>query len=1211
MTAWGMEPIIEFHTNIYDTYGETNAFHITMGATENTYVDVDCGYGMVEAEIEQAFFDSETSAIRGTAITCSVSPEGMVRIYGDASKIEYLDMSGCYISNISFPSLPNLAILDMQHNELEELDLSHLTALQALYLSDNPFGKSPLVIGSNHPDLTILEISVMPSLDPNFTIRDYPKLRTFEAWGNHGLKFLDPTGCPDLLRISIDVTPVASLDVSKNPNLLILNTAETRIPALDLSNNPYLTELYCGHSGKYNNDVALTELNLGSKPYLQRLYCADNKFTSLDISGCPALVNFDCSGNNLPGINFDSNPDLYSVNISKNCMDFVTIPADRETFGEYYYSQKPFPVSRSYAVGSVIDFSAKVNRPNSETYAALFGVSESDELNPVQLDESYYTFENGKVTLLKTYTDSVYVAFANTALPEYDLKTAKFMVKAASEMGKDNVAATLGVSSSASTVEMYVGMAGATPSTPKTFSVDFGDGNPVTFTATTSDTPLVPNVTGTRKGISNYIYTPEGEDMTAFAIKDTPLLVCDFGGSRSMRQLTVTGCQTSKIGIEWNRCLEYLDLSDNYLTTVDLSTEIGGYSKNVLSHINLANNRLEELTLNDARTITYLNVSGNQLAALDINDASNLVELYAKGNLIANLDLEDTESLVKLDISDNQLTELPVPSYEVLDWLDVSGNNITIPNLPRPTVASTYYYAPQQTLVMPTKAPMVNISREWLDLDGNTTQYTWRKASDNTVLTPEQVKGDGTGRFSFVDTSVGEIYCSISHPAYPDFTEKPILTTNVLAAEMPSNIFATFTTEEATDGTIILRAVVPDNAKPTDVITEEVYIDWSGNGDLEQYVLGRDYITFPVTTTSGAEVKCYSYKDEDCLAVFSLNAGKLAAMDASKMKTLTCFSVTDGGLTEDNIVFPASPDLYELIMSGNNFNGVIGKQYPKLYMLNLSRNPMTEIDLSDMPTLGCVYLSECGLKSATFNNPNIWDLNLSENEFETIDLSGVPAVSQLWLQDNNLTSVNVEGLSSLRVLYLGGNRLTFATLPEPKSSYYVYTYSMQQPVAIQVDGGKVDLSAQAKAGGAETTYRWFIDTPYYDDNDELVGEELIEGTEYDLTDGVTTFKRKFSHIMCVMTNEVFPNLLLYTDFVDVTETGLENAVASDGASIRAIDGDIIVNAGATTPVEVYSVSGQLLRASHTDVSGSLTVSGLPSGIYIVKAGMHTAKIALE
>ena len=66
------KPIITLKTNIYDTYGASNSFHIVLGSTETDYFDVDCGFGMVEAEISPAVFDNESQSLVGTAIQLSL-----------------------------------------------------------------------------------------------------------------------------------------------------------------------------------------------------------------------------------------------------------------------------------------------------------------------------------------------------------------------------------------------------------------------------------------------------------------------------------------------------------------------------------------------------------------------------------------------------------------------------------------------------------------------------------------------------------------------------------------------------------------------------------------------------------------------------------------------------------------------------------------------------------------------------------------------------------------------------------------------------------------------------------------------------------------------------------------------------------------------------------------------------------------------------------
>ncbi len=170
------EPIIEFQTTLYEDMAAANAFHFVIGAKADTYIDVDCGYGSVEVEVGPAVFDQETQAITGTTVTGSVSSEGKVRIYGDASLIDYLDLEGCYITDISFPALTEVAILNLNHNLLKRLDLSHMANLEALYISDNPFGESPLVVGPGKPKLTIIDMSLLGGLDESFNFSDYPAL---------------------------------------------------------------------------------------------------------------------------------------------------------------------------------------------------------------------------------------------------------------------------------------------------------------------------------------------------------------------------------------------------------------------------------------------------------------------------------------------------------------------------------------------------------------------------------------------------------------------------------------------------------------------------------------------------------------------------------------------------------------------------------------------------------------------------------------------------------------------------------------------------------------------------------------------------------------------------------------------------------------------------------------------------------------------------
>ncbi len=1197
------EPIITFRTSLYDTYGTSNAFHFVIGSTETTFIDVDCGYGPMEETVEMAVSDSDGN-ITGTTVTCSVSKEGIVKIYGDASKIDYLNLEGVYIKTLDISKLTNLDVLYLNHNELEALDLTPLKKLSVLELEDNPFDKSAVIVGPK-PELVLINLSSVGNLDPSFTLKDYPKLISLDAYHCPSLKICDPTGCPDLVRLSLDITDVETLDVSKNSKLAILNISQSKIRNIDLSHNALLQEFYCSHYGSYNEEYKLSSIDVSHNLELLRLFCSGNLLTSIDVSQNSKLINLNCSNNLLKGIDVSANKDLVTLDISNNYMDFASIPSNSINWIEYYFYQHPLDMKRSYPVGEIIDFSARVIRPESETYARLMVPDYDNPGAYKELEEEYFKFENGKLSLLKSYNDSIYVSFGNTALPDYDLTTARFKVKELADYGKDNPAVRMRLSSLAKKADFRVGILGASEQNPMKFSVDFGDGNPKEFTTTTSGLPNESNAGGEKFGVGNIvIYLPEGSDMTALAINDVPLSFINLDGAPTLQYLIINNCKLTNVTLPWNRCLRYLDLSNNNLTSLDLGGADGDNGKNVLTDIRAPHNKLTSVTLSDGRTPLYIDFSNNLLSEFNLDNATRITTLLLPNNKIKELNLEDCEALETLDISGNQLESLPIPSYTPLKNLNLSRNLIPLPALPSTDKFEIYTYAPQQAFPIPEKAPTVNLTKHWLNNNGHTTAFEWRRVEDDRVLTDKEITGS-EGHNRFIDPSVGKVYCVWSHPDFPDFKEKNLYrTTEVEAAETPKHVVASFKTLANGNASLILTGAKSNTT---------VYVDWTGNMDLEQYVLKTSYTNFENESHAGAEVKVYSYDENDGITVFSLSAGQLEYIDASPMKGLTSFSCNGSGLPMEKFTLPESPNLKELTLNGAQISAFDFSQYANLKVLNLSNNSMENVDLSKYPELECFYAASNKLKSIKFNNPKLWELALVSNEFESITFDGAPALTQLFLNDNRLTSINLDDLTMLNVVYLDGNNFTIPTLPAPRNQWNVYHYGNQNPIQISVVDGKVDLSSQAYAGDSKTTYRWFIDSPYYDEENKLIGEELYEDTEYTLSNGVTTFLKDFHNIMCVMTNELFPELVLYTSFIDITGVSGIKHIESPGDNIiiSADKSSVIVNATAGLPTAVYSIEGNRMAEGYTDGEGYISFNGLATGVYIVKVGDKTKKIFVK
>lgn len=1172
----GEEPIITFHTTIYDQADVDNVFHIVLGATEPTYVEVDFGYGPIEEEVKQAAYNNDTQEIEGTAISMSVSKDGIVKIYGDPKLIDYVDMEGCYIDEISFPQLTDVSILNLDHNVLKALDLSHMTKLQALYVSDNPFNEKALIVGDSKPDLAILDISMVEHLDPGFDITGYPNLVSLSAYSVPTLRKIDPTKCPELMRLSVDVTDIQSIDVSKNSKLLILNVSQTGVTEVDLSHNPYLTEFYCSNNGSYNSDTKFTSLDLSKNTELQRLFVAGNNLTELDLSKNPKLTDLYASHNLMPAIDLSVNTALYNLDISMNKMDFATLPAPSNNYLLYYYEQDPMPVEKCYKEGDVLDFSSRVLRSNTLTTAKLYSYNRESPADPVEMAAEYYTYADGKVTLNKACPDSLYVSFYNTLFMDAPLSTERFMVKTAEDYGTPSALVTIGFSAAATSVEMSVGIAGASEEAPVTFFVDFGDGKMTEFTATSSNMPAQANVTGRRAGEATKIYIPEGKMMTAFGVSKGRISTSDFSQAVHLNELVINNTGMTAIDLRWNNLLTYLNLDNNSLTSLDLTGYTAHYEKNKLSEISAANNRIAAVELSTHSALQDVDLSGNQLTEILLNGVFNLETLNVANNRLTEIDLNDCESLTKLNCSHNNLDSLPVPYYCPLADLDITYNDVKFSKLAPAGSYATYKYAPQNVVELPTKAPSVNLQPYlFTDDKGQSTKFTWYTVDGDKVVTDSQISADN-GFFKFIDIDMGEVYCSMTHPAFPDFEGKDAyLTTNVLAADMPTNVFATFTTIASSN----VDFSVAGKSNGT-----VIYIDWKNDGNLNQYILKSTYTVFNATVAAGTEVKCYSYDENDDVTVFSFNNAKVSKLDVSKMKQLTNFTWTNGNLANAEVKYPESPALRELGLSANGFTKLPDlSKYTALEMLNMSVNELDAIDVSTMPTLKLLYAGGNKLTNVKLNNPHMWGLSLESNQLASIDLSGVPALEQISLVNNNLTALDVDGLKNLKSLYVSGNNLTIATLPLPNENWLMYEYKNQKALDVQVkDECIVDLSSQMSRNGEETQYFWYVGSPWYDENDELTGEELYVDEEYDIKDGVTTFKIEIDGIMCVMTNPLFPDLYLYTNMLDVRGSGIEE-ITVDGMDAKT---------------EFYNLNG-------------IRVANPGPGIYICRQGNKTYKVLIK
>ena len=1118
--------LVSFKTDYYNQSGAANEFTLVIAGKAGEYIDVDCGFGGVEYELQEGSFD-ETGALTGTIVSCQVSSAGEVKIYGNKGIIDCFNGDGCYITDITFHDPEPLMFLSLNHNALERLDLTGLNNLQACYLSDNACDKEALIIGGNKPLLSILDISIIGNLSPSFNLSDFPGMVSFDAMNTRTLTSIDPSGCPELVRLSIDDTGVSTVDVSQNSKLRILNVSGSYVSSLDLSKAAALEELYIG--GRFGK---FSEIDVSACPNLFYLFAQNNNLTSIDVSKNTHLNHLWVHYNKLTSIDLSNNTELASVNLSKNYFDFNTLPLEGENWTEYEYNQNALPVPAEYLVNSDLDLSSHVIRPDSKTWATVFAMSEDDPLNPTELDESQFEFsEDGKLKIKEVIADSVYVAYANEKFPYYDLKTTKFKVKSAEDYGKPDRKFTFTPAASGSKVTMSVGIEGASATTPKEFYIDFGDGNMQAFQATSVTMPDVPNVnvTPSATGLAK-LYVNQGDILTALAVDNTALANADVTAMKQLRQLRMTGTELNGLDLQWNRCLTSLQLNGNHFESFSLTGNNVSYGKNVLTYVDLSNNEISDFkNVENVGALQHFDLSHNNIETINFTDCDAMQYIDVSYNKFTALKVNYCGELKYLNASNNMIDSYIEPETNVLEYLNLSSNKFTYATLPDAlAMGDNYVYAPQAKIELSPKAPGVDLSAQVVTVGDKSTVLTWKKATGETLVKDVDYTEEG-GKVHFLNYDLGEVYCELSHEAYPQFSgEKVLCTTNILPSSTPTNLVAKFVT--AKDGQTVALSLASTLEKST------IFIDWHGDGTgLEEYDLSKTYTTYTATTVAGREVKVYSYDPEDYVRVFSVSNATLNSFDGSNMKYVTCLTLDGTGLTNDQIILPKT-DVTELSIQHAALTSFDPSIYPNLTCLRLSYNQIASIDIS-----ACQKLFEVAVESNKLtefkadNNTWLCNLYLGANELESIDLNEVSGVQQLNLYKNKLSSISLAPLTYPMMVSIEANNFKLSTLPlDLKSSCYMFYYGNQPNLDVQIVNKQVDLSSEYMIDGYETEYRWWVGKPTLNTDGELEGEELFKDDEYFLENGVTTFALEvdLDNLVCTMQNERFPKLILYTNPVN-------------------------------------------------------------------------------
>ncbi len=527
----------------------------------------------------------------------------------------------------------------------------------------------------------------------------------------------------------------------------------------------------------------------------------------------------------------------------------------------------------------------------------------------------------------------------------------------------------------------------------------------------------------------------------------------------------------------------------------------------------------------------------------------------------------------------NNLQELDLSANSKLSMVWIPNNKFRFSTMPQ-TSAATYIYAPQQAVLIKEKGQTVNLSSEYTINDVQTT-YEWYDKQGN-KLTVDKDYTIKDGITTFLNTEIGNVYCSMTNEKFPNFAGSSALKTSEMQVMgLPTDVIATInaTSEIGTAVEFRLGAKRPNTY---------VYIDY-GDGNLQECALKETYSVFNGQLAGNGEIKVYSYdKADNGVTIFSPGGIAASNIDLTALTDLASLNIHSMGLS--SLDLSQNAQLYELNIGGNNFTTCDFSNLPKLKNLYCYDNKLANIDLSNNPLIELLYCNNNKFSQIDVTNlPNLKYLNCNTNQLANIDLSKNTQLHTADLSSNKLTNIDLENLESLRVVYLRNNDFAFTSLPLPRQQWTVYSYSPQSALQATVNDGIVDLSAQKEVSGYETVYSWAT----------VSGTMLTEGTDYRVEDGVTYFlKAQEEDVVCTMSNEALPNLQLTTVNLSVKSAGVSAALA-ETMNVYAANGSIVIEAPSESVATVYILGGAVVAQRQTNEAAT-HIRGLQSGVYIVK-----------
>ena len=627
-----------------------------------------------------------------------------------------------------------ITYLDLSHNKLLNLNLFNQTALENVYVNNNPELNTVVF-----PDelLTLKQVNLsqcdivhfypkkltnLQSLDiTNGSLAElelgnnYPNLTTLKVGGNMALSTLDVSKQTKLYDLDVSKTALTQLNTFNNKELTSLNVRSTGLKTLDLKNNKDLTTLDCGNTKITKLDVTMlpkisrlaldstdvARLDLFKASYLRDLNIRNTKIGFLDLHACNVanLLNRldlrDCPNFTPQTLNFlfysmpalarkvwTTNVFLKGSNAETSKTSLITedvdIPYKPDVTGDGSASMDSVTINKETVEGGSYTLTQIPSSFSDDNWTPLTTKAKPGypiSLTPTPASGYYYV---GVMINDKEVNDTLFTVSQNAT------------IKPIFRKGASEKVITLTVQPNA---EQNYFLSAEEENTPVT--VDWGNGVEETYSLKSTLTNIQGRTKGTKVVIKGLVtgavfdsYEFFGTENNISAIDVTkndilkslsfymnPVTSLDLSSNTELTELNCSYTQLENLDLTHNTKLHTLLAYHNNLTSLDVSKAVN------LEILNVKLNKLKNLDLSHNTLLKSLNVMSNQLSALDVHHLANLVELEAQDNKLTNISLDANAELLALSLSGNPLANINLQANKKLLSLNLDGCNMAVPDL--------------------------------------------------------------------------------------------------------------------------------------------------------------------------------------------------------------------------------------------------------------------------------------------------------------------------------------------------------------------------------------------------------------------------------------------------------------------------------------------------------------------------------------------------